>query len=167
MTGGGGASRGIYGRGCAQPVSISESLAALVLRVVRPEPSPLRLSPQRAESLCRLGTPLLLGGAPHLPHPQGPSCISSAVRWFWGLSVCFLLFPLCCSKTGLSEAPHSEGSSTSGERRLRRTHRPHLRTGEGQRAGAPSRLPPPPPAFVRSSAWEARRAFIDAPIPVV
>lgn len=65
-------------------------------------------------------------------------------------SICFPLFPLCCSDAGLSEAPpHSEGSSTSGERQPRRTAPapPADQRGPASRC-APS-LPLPPPAFVR------------------
>lgn len=142
----GGACRGIYGRGCAQPVSISESLAALLHRVVQSEPSPLRLFPQRAESSAAW-VPPSYSVAPHIsPTPGALRAFPRRCVVSGGLFVCFLLSPLCCSTTGVSGAPHSEGSSASGEGRLRRTARA---PPADQRAGAPTRRPLPPPAFVR------------------
>lgn len=122
---------------------------------------PRTFAPWDLSGAARQGFSLLRGakacGRPASPPAPGSLLhflCAALIRGTLGLFVCFLLFPLCCSKTGLAEAPHSGGSSTSRERRLPRTHKP---------------VPTPPalPAACVRSPEEASREVIDAPIPVV
>ncbi|VCW77814.1 unnamed protein product, partial [Gulo gulo] len=133
------------------------------LRAKDPEPSfPLKPFPSSA------GRQPLRTGRPHpvLQRPASPPARGPFLHFLCGVLIhgtfCFLLFPLCCSKTIQAQTPDSGESSTSPERRLPRTT---PAPPADPKAGAPT--PPALPAACLRSPEEASREFIDAPIPVV
>lgn len=130
---------------CTTCVSFGVS-AAFFLCVLRPEPSPAKAFPSPA------GRETVPPEFPHpaLRRPKSPPPSGLFLHFLGGALIrgdflfVFSSF-LCCSKTGLAEAPHLEGSSTSREKRLPRSA---AAPPAHQRAGAPTCLPLPPPAFV-------------------